>query len=299
MKEPIFTGSGVEIVTPFFDDNVNLMALGELLDFHLANGTDAVIVCGISGEASTMSYWERMRTVEFCIDYVSGRIPVIAGSGSTSTENAIQLSRDAETAGADGLLVVTPYYNRATQPGLIRHYNAIADLVKIPILLCNAPSCTGVSLTPETCAELAKHPNIQGMEDTSGDLSFIQRTRNLCPETFYLWSGNDDETVPFCAFGGQGVISVAANILPREMHTLVRLCVDNDFHSAGQLQLELKEFFDTMSCEVSPIPVKAAMNLLGFPAGSLRLPLCSPTEGDLIRILRVLERYGLGPAELA
>ena len=298
MKDPIFTGSGVEIVTPFIDNTVNLMALGELLDYHLANGTDAVIVCGISGEVSTMSYRERMRTTEFCIEYVSGRIPVIAGSGSSSTENAIQLSRDAEAAGADGLLVVTPYYNRATQPGLIRHYSAIADLVEIPILLCNAPACTGVSLTPDTCAELAKHPNIQGMVESSGDLSFLQRARNLCPETFYVWAGNDDETVPICALGGQGVVSVAANILPREMHTLVRLCLDNDFRSAGQLQLELKHFFDPMSCEINPIPVKAAMNLLGIPAGSLRLPLCGPTEGNLRHIFRVLERYGLDPAEL-
>lgn len=297
MREPIFTGSGVAIITPFSKETVDLTAMGELLDFHLANGTDAVIVCGTTGEASTMSYRERMRTVEFCIDYVSGRIPVIAGSGSNNTENAIQLSRDAQSAGADGLLVVTPYYNKATQQGLIRHYRVIADAVEIPVILYDVPSRTGVSFAAETYSELAKHPNILGVKEASGNLSLIQKTRKLCPEDFYIWSGNDDETVPICALGGQGVISVAANILPREMHTLVQLCLDNDFHSAGQLQLELKEFFDAMFCEVNPIPVKTAMNLLGFPAGSLRLPLCEPTEAHLRHIIQVLANYGLDLAQ--
>lgn len=297
MREPIFTGSGVAIITPFSKETVDLTAMGELLDFHLANGTDAVIVCGTTGEASTMSYRERMRTVEFCIDYVSGRIPVIAGSGSNNTENAIQLSRDAQSAGADGLLVVTPYYNKATQQGLIRHYRVIADAVEIPVILYDVPSRTGVSFAAETYSELAKHPNILGVKEASGNLSLIQKTRKLCPEDFYIWSGNDDETVAICALGGQGVISVAANILPREMHTLVQLCLDNDFHSAGQLQLELKEFFDAMFCEVNPIPVKTAMNLLGFPAGSLRLPLCEPTEAHLRHIIQVLANYGLDLAQ--
>ena len=217
MKDIIFTGSGVSIVTPFSNESVNLMAMGDLLDFHLTNGTDAVIICDAAGEASTMSYRERMRTLEFCINYLSGRIPVIAAAGSNSTEQAIQLSRDAQTAGADALLVVTPYCSKATQLGLIRHYSAVANLVKIPVLISNDPSRTGVTVAPETYAELARHPNIQGTVEISGDLDLIQRTRNLCPERFSIWSGRDDLTVPICALGGKGVVSVAANILPREM----------------------------------------------------------------------------------
>jgi len=184
VKEPIFTGSGVAIVTPFNRESVDLKAMGRLLDFHLANGTDAVIVCGTTGEATTMTYRERMRTIEFCVNHVAGRIPVLAGSGSNSTEIALALSRDAQRAGADGLLLVTPYYNKATQTGLIRHYRTIADGVDVPVLLYNVPSRTGVTIAPETYAELAKHPNIQGVKEASGDLKAIQRTRNLCPEDF-------------------------------------------------------------------------------------------------------------------
>ena len=218
MRTPLFTGSGVAIVTPFTKETVDLPVLGRLLDFQLENGTDAVIVCGTTGEASTMSYHERMRTIEFCVEHVNGRVPVIAGSGSNATENAMTLSRDAERAGADGLLLVTPYYNKASQSGLIRHYLAVADTVQIPMILYDVPSRTGVTMAPETYAELAKHPNINGVKEASGNLGAIQRTRNLCPEDFFIWSGNDDETVPICALGGKGVISVVANILPADAH---------------------------------------------------------------------------------
>ena len=297
MRKPLFTGSGVAIVTPFTNETVNLGALGRLLDFQLENGTNAVIVCGTTGEATTMSYQERMRTVEFCVEYVNGRVPVIAGSGSNSTETAITLSRDAQMAGADGLLVVTPYYNKASQSGLIRHYTAIADAVDRPLILYDVPSRTGVTIAPETYAELAKHPNINGVKEAGGNLSNIQKTRNLCPEDFSIWSGNDDETAPICLLGGKGVISVVANVLPAEMHRLTELCLQNDFAAAGKLQLELKDFCDAMFCDVNPIPVKSALNLLGWDVGALRLPLCEPGAASLERIRRALEQYGLSPVQ--
>ena len=299
MRSPLFTGSGVAIVTPFTTDTVDLAVLGRLLDFQLANGTDAIIVCGTTGEAATMSYRERMRAIEFCVEHVDGRVPVIAGSGSNATETALALSRDAERAGADGLLVVTPYYNKASQTGLIRHFSAVADGVGVPVILYNVPSRTGVNIAPETYAQLAKHPNINGVKEASGNLGAIQRTRNLCPENFFIWSGNDDETAPICLLGGKGVISVVANILPGEMHRLTELCLAGDFAAAGKLQLRLKDLCDAMFCEVNPIPVKTALNLMGYDAGPLRLPLCEPSEENLQRIRRTLVRYGLLDGEPA
>ena len=293
MKQSIFTGSGVAIVTPFNRETVDLSALGRLLDFQLENRTDAIIVCGTTGEASTMTYRERMKTIEFCVEHIAGRVPVIAGSGSNSTEVAIALSKDAERAGADGLLVVTPYYNKASQAGLIRHYQVLADAVNVPIILYNVPSRTGVNITPESYAELAKHPNIIGTKEAGGNLSNLQKTRNLCPEDFYIWSGNDDETVPICALGGVGVISVVANIAPAVMHRLVQLCLLNDFEAAGSLQLELKELCDAMFCDVNPIPVKTALNLMGWNAGMLRLPLYEPSDSNLKHIRNTLAKYDL------
>jgi len=297
VKSPLFTGSGVAIVTPFQGDTVDLTAMGKLIDYQLENGTDAIIVCGTTGESSTMTYRERMHTVEFCINYVDGRVPVIAGSGSNNTVNAVTLSRDAEEAGADGLLVVTPYYNKATQQGLIRHYETIADSVDLPVILYHVPSRTGVTFAAETYAVLSRHPNIIGVKEASGNLSLVQKTRNLCPEDFYIWSGNDDETVPICVLGGKGVISVVANVLPKEMHELVSLCLENKFREAGELQLKLKEFCDAMFCEVNPIPVKTALNLIGREAGDLRLPLCEPTAANREHIRQTLLKYGLTAAE--
>lgn len=293
MKQPIFTGSAAAIVTPFKENGVDLDSLGKLLDFQLENGTDAIVVCGTTGEASTMTYQERAETIAFCVRHVGGRVPVIAGSGSNATENAVTLSREAERCGADALLVVTPYYNKATQAGLLRHYRTIADAVSLPIILYNVPSRTGVSITPETYAALAEHSNIVGVKEASGNLGNIQRTRALCPEDFTIWSGNDDETVPICALGGKGVISVVANILPAEMHRLTQLCLKNDFAAAGKLQVELKDFCDAMFCEVNPIPVKTALGLLGWRVGELRSPMCPPSPENLERIKAVLARYGL------
>ena len=297
MRTPIFTGSGAAIVTPFSGGEVDLPALKRLLDFQLEGGADAIIVCGTTGEASTMTRQERMRVIACCAEHVNGRVPVIAGSGSNSTEVAVELSKDAERAGADGLLLVTPYYNKASQQGLIRHYERIAGAVSLPCILYDVPSRTGVRIAPENYRELAKHENILGVKEAGGNLGDIQRTRNLCPEDFYIWSGNDDETTAICALGGVGVISVAANVIPAEIHTLVRLCLDNDFAAAGKLQLYIKDLCDTLFCEVNPIPVKTALNLLGREAGELRLPLCPPEGGNLERIRRTLAQYALLPPE--
>ena len=293
MKQPVFTGSGVAIITPFTNGGIDYPALARLLDFQLENGTDAIIVCGTTGEAAAMSYEERVRAIEAVVRHVDGRVPVIAGTGSNNTENAITLSRDASSAGVDALLVVTPFYNKATQEGLVRHYTAIADAAVKPVILYHVPSRTGVKCTAETYAALAKHPNIVGVKEAGGDLALVQKTRELCPEDFCIWSGNDDETVPICALGGKGVISVVANILPAEMHRLTQLCLKNDFAAAGELQVHLKDFCDTMFCEVNPIPVKTALGLLGWRVGELRSPMCPPSDENLERIKTVLAQYGL------
>ena len=293
MKQPIFTGSGVAVITPFNHERLDLKTLGNLLDFQLENGTDAIIICGTTGEASTMTYKERMQAISFCAEHINGKVPVIAGSGSNSTEVALALSKDAVSAGADALLVVTPYYNKASQTGLIRHFSLIADAASKPVILYNVPSRTGVNISPETYAELSKHPNINGTKEASGHLSNIQKTRNLCGEDFFIWSGNDEETAAICLLGGMGVISVVANILPAEMHALVRLCLENDYEAAGKLQLYLKDFCDAMFCDVNPIPVKTAMNLLGMGAGDLRLPLSPASETKKKYICQTLEQYGL------
>ena len=293
MKEPIFTGVGTAIITPFKGGMIDYNALSRQLDFQLEGGVDAIIVCGTTGEASTMSYHERMRTIEYCVDHIAGRIPVIAGSGSNSTENAVALSRDARRSGADALLTVTPYYNKATQAGLIRHFSVIADAVDIPVILYSVPSRTGVAIEAETYAALSRHGNIQGTKEASGNFSTIQRTRSLCPADFFIWSGNDDETVPICALGGKGVISVASNLIPGKMRQLTRHCFNGDYEAAGRLQVKLKAFFDMLFCEVNPIPVKTAMALLDRDYGELRLPLCKPTEEHLAHIRSTLADYGL------
>lgn len=293
MKDPIFTGSGVAIVTPFINESVDLPLFGTLIDRQLENHTDAIIVCGTTGEASTMSYRERMKTVEFCIDRVAGRVPVIAGTGSNNTENAINLSRDAQSAGANGLLVVTPYYNKATQNGLVSHYRAIGDSVDLPLILYDVPSRTGVSFQAETYKKLSQHPNIIGVKEASGNFDLIEKTRALCPDDFSIWSGNDDETVPICALGGKGVISVVANVIPEEMHRLVQLCLEDRFLEAGKLQIELKQICDALFCEVNPIPVKTALSLMGYGSGTLRLPLCLPLAEHREMIRQTLLHYNL------
>ena len=293
MKQAIFTGSGVALVTPFTSGGVDYHALEKLLDFQLDRGTDAVIVCGTTGEAATMSYAERMAVIEAVVRRVDGRVPVIAGSGANCTETAIALSRDAVSAGADGLLVVTPFYNKATQRGLVRHYTAVADAAEKPVILYNVPSRTGVKCTAETYAALAQHPNILGVKEAGGDLALIQKTRELCPEDFYIWSGNDDETAPIMLLGGKGVISVAANVAPDRMHDLTRACLEGDFVSAGRMQLELRALCEALFWEVNPIPVKTALALMGMCEEVFRLPLCEMEPENRERLAAVLQRYGL------
>lgn len=293
MKKPIFTGSAAAVATPFTGSGVDFPALRKHLDFLLENGTDALVVCGTTGEAATMSYEERMETVEAVVRHVDGRVPVIAGTGSNNTENAIALSKDAVSAGADGLLVVTPFYNKATQRGLIRHFAAVADSAERPVILYNVPSRTGVKCAAETYAQLAGHPNIQGVKEASGDLALVQKTRELCPEDFYIWSGNDDETAPIMLLGGSGVISVAANVVPQEMHQLTASCLSGDFVSAGKLQLRLRKLCEALFWEVNPIPVKTAMSMMGFCQERFRLPMCEMEEENRAWLRTVLAEYGL------
>lgn len=293
MKQPVFTGSGVAIITPFTNDGVDYPALSRLLDFQLENGTDAIIVCGTTGEAAAMSYAERARTIEAVARHVDGRVPVIAGTGSNNTENAIALSGDAVRAGADALLVVTPFYNKATPKGLIRHYTAIADAAEKPVILYHVPSRTGVKCTAEVYAVLAEHPNIVGVKEAGGDLALVQKTRELCPEDFYIWSGNDDETAPIMLFGGKGVISVAANVAPGEMHRLTEACLNGDFAAAGKMQLKLRKLCEALFWEVNPIPVKTALSMMGYCQERFRSPMCEMEPENREKLQGVLAEYGL------
>lgn len=293
MKQPVFTGSGVAIITPFTNDGVDYAALADLLEFQLENGTDAVIVCGTTGEAATMSAAERSRTIDAVLSQVNGRVPVIAGTGANCTETAVAHAREAEAAGVDGMLVVTPYYNKATQRGLVRHYQTIADAVTKPVILYNVPSRTGVKCTAETYAALSLHPNIVGVKEASGDFALIQKARELCPEDFYIWSGNDDETAPIMLLGGVGVISVAANIVPDAMARMTHACLKGDFVTAGRMQLRLRKLCETLFCEVNPIPVKTALAMMGRCREVLRQPLCEMEEGNREYLRKVLAEYGL------
>ena len=293
MKQPVFTGSGVAIITPFTNDGVDYPALARLLDFQLENGTDAIIVCGTTGEAAAMSYEERIRTIEAVVRHVDGRVPVIAGTGSNNTENAIAMSRDASGAGVDALLVVTPFYNKATPKGLIRHYTAVADAVEKPVILYHVPSRTGVKCTAEIYAALAEHPNIVGVKEAGGDLALVQKTRELCPEDFYIWSGNDDETAPIMLFGGKGVISVAANVMPEAMHRLTEACLNGNFATAGQMQLKLRKLCEALFWEVNPIPVKTALAMMGYCQERFRSPMCEMEPENRERLAGVLSEYGL------
>lgn len=293
MKLPVFTGSGVALATPFTSAGVDFPALKKLVDFQINNGTDAIIVCGTTGEAAAMSYEERIRTIEAVVRHVDGRVPVIAGTGSNNTENAIAMSRDASGAGVDALLVVTPFYNKATPKGLIRHYTAVADAVEKPVILYHVPSRTGVKCTAEIYAALAEHPNIVGVKEAGGDLALVQKTRELCPEDFYIWSGNDDETAPIMLFGGKGVISVAANVMPEAMHRLTAACLNGDFVAAGQMQLKLRKLCEALFWEVNPIPVKTALAIMGYCQERFRSPMCEMEPENRERLAGVLAEYGL------
>ena len=295
MKLPIFTGSGVALVTPFTSTGVDFPALKKLVDFQINNGTDAIIVCGTTGEAATMTQAERIQTIETVVEHVNGRAPVIAGSGANNTETAVQASREIAKIGVDALLVVTPYYNKATPRGLIRHYTAVADAVRKPVILYNVPPRTGVRCTAEVYAALAKHPNIIGVKEASSDLALVQRTRRMCPEDFYIWSGDDAETAPIMLLGGKGVISVAANIVPRQMHQLTADCLSGNFAAAGAMQVRLSKLMEALFWEVNPIPVKTALAMMGYCQEILRLPMCEMEPETRYRLQTVLKEFALLP----
>ena len=273
MKKVIFRGAGVAIVTPFTADGINFPEFGRLIDDQIAHGTDAIIVAGTTGEAATMNDAEHKEAIKFTVDRVKKRVPVIAGTGSNDTSYAIHLSQYAERAGADGLLLVTPYYNKCTQKGLVGHFQAIADSVNIPCILYDVPSRTGVSIKLTTYVELAKHPNIVAVKEANGDLSSILRLRHACGDELAVYSGNDDQIVPILSLGGQGVISVLSNVAPQATHDMCQLYFDGDVEKARDLQIAYTDLIDALFSEVNPIPVKTAMRLIGWAAGPLRPPL--------------------------
>ena len=274
MKKTVFKGSGVAVITPFIDGSaIDYPALERILNYQVENGTDAVIICGTTGESSTLTDAEHHNAISFAVKTVAGRIPVIAGTGSNDTAYFLDLSRYAAEAGADALLAVTPYYNKCSQAGLVKHFECVADRVDLPMILYNVPSRTGVNILPETCAELAKHPNIVAIKEASGNISQIMRTAYLCGDELQIYSGNDDQIVPILALGGIGVISVLANCLPRETHDICRYWFEGKRDESLALQLKYHPLIEALFCDVNPIPVKEAMKLLGWCDGSLRMPL--------------------------
>lgn len=294
MSKPIFTGSGVALITPMnADGSVNYDVLGQLLEFQIENGTDAIIACGTTGEAATLSVKEHCEVLSFVSEKVNGRVPVIAGTGSNDTNTAIELSKSAQTTGADALLCVTPYYNKTSQTGLIRHFTTIADNVDLPMILYNVPSRTGCNIAPKTYAELCKHENIVATKEANGDISSVSQTRSLCGDKLDIYSGNDDQTVPFMSLGSLGVISVFANICPSEMHQICQLCLDNNFVEAAKMNFHYVELMDMMFSDVNPIPVKTAMNLVGFDAGECRLPLVPMSYRGYHDLKDCLAKYDL------
>lgn len=291
----IFVGAGVALVTPFNEDfTVNYPELDRILDDQIANGTDAIIICGTSGEAATLSEQEHMDVVRHTIEYVNHRIPVIAGTGSNSTETAIMLSKEAEEAGADGCLVVTPYYNKCTQAGLIRHFEMIAEAITIPIILYNVPSRTGVNMAPQTVAYLAEHvSNIVGIKEASGNIAQVTEIASLVDtEAFSIYSGNDDMIIPLMSVGGKGVISVLSNVAPRQTHDMCAKFLAGDVAGARKIQLDAFELIKSLFCEVNPIPVKAGMNMQGFAAGPMRMPLTEMTDANKARLEKAMREFG-------
>lgn len=287
-----FIGAGVALITPFKNDEVDYDTLRDLIEWQIENATDAIIICGTTGESATMSDTERRAVIKFTVEVVNSRIPVIAGSGSNNTAYAIELSQYCESVGVDGLLIVTPYYNKATDLGLLKHYEAIASSVKIPIILYNVPSRTGVNLKPTVVKQLSGIKNIIGIKEASGDISQVAEIMRLCGSDFAVYSGNDDMIVPILSLGGVGVISVVSNILPKETHDLVMSYLQGDTKTALNLQLDMKSLIDALFIEVNPIPIKTAMNLLGMKVGTLRLPLCEMTEEHVIILKEELTAYG-------
>lgn len=293
MKQTIFKGAGVAIITPFTEGGINFDELGRIIEDQIAGGTDAIIITGTTGESATMTDEEHKAAIKYAVEKTAGRIPVIAGTGSNETAYAVQLSEYAEEVGADALLVVTPYYNKCTQKGLVKHFYAIADAVNIPLILYNVPSRTGVNIQIPTYVELAKHPRIVAVKEASGDLSAVAKIRHACGDELAIYSGNDDQIVPIMSLGGSGVISVLSNIAPAMAHDICQKYFDGKVKEAADLQIAAIDLIEALFCEVNPIPVKVAMRMLGYEAGPLRLPLTEMEEAHEELLRNTLKAHGL------
>lgn len=291
----IFTGAGVAIITPFNeDDTVNYEEFGRIIDDQIANSTDAIIVCGTTGESSTMPDEEHVSVIKYCVDKVAGRVPVIAGTGSNCTREAVNMSKKAEEVGADGLLCVTPYYNKCTQDGLYEYYKAISDAVNIPIIMYNVPSRTGTTIQPETAVRIAKEvKNVVAIKEASGNISAVAKLASLANGCIDIYSGNDDQVLPILSLGGKGVISVWSHVAPKKVHDMVYAFLDGNIETAQKLQLEAIDVIGALFCEVNPIPVKAAMNMLGYKAGTVRAPLTELTDAHKEVLKKALKDYGV------
>ncbi len=294
MKKTLFTGAGVAIVTPFTEDNkVNYNELGRIIDHQIENGTDAIIICGTTGEGSTLTHEEHAKAIEFAVKQTAKRIPVIAGTGSNDTDYAVTLSNAAEKSGVDGLLMVTPYYNKTSQEGLIRQYEYINDRVSTPIILYNVPSRTGMTIKPETYVELAKFNNVVATKEASGDISAVAKIKALCGDNLDIYSGNDDQITAIMALGGKGVISVLSNVCPKVAHDIPTLYLNGDYEGSLKLQLEWLDLCNDLFVDVNPIPVKEAMNMIGWNCGSVRMPLAPMAPAAREKLRATLDRHGL------
>ncbi len=291
MKDLIFKGCGTAISTPFTDDGVNFEEFGKLLEFQITNNADAIIVCGTTGESSTMSTEEKKETIKFTIDKVGKRTKVIIGTGSNNTASAVEMSKFAEDAGADGLLVVTPYYNKTTNSGLIAHYSKIASSVDIPIIMYSVPSRTGVNIEPSVCKELSKIKNIVAIKEASGNISQVAKIANLCGDDLYIYSGNDDQILPVLSLGGVGVISVLSNIMPKYTHDMVYNFFNGEIDKSKKMQLDVLDLINSLFCEVNPIPVKYALNLMGYDFGIPRLPLVELSDSNKIKLENLMKKH--------
>lgn len=293
MKKTVFTGAGVALVTPMNEKGVDFEALGNLIDFQIVNGTDALFVCCTTGEAPTLEDGEHLDVIEYAVERVAKRVPVIAGTGSNNTAHAEMMSKEAFKRGADGLLWVTPYYNKASQKGLVKHYETLAASVDLPALLYNVPSRTGVDLSLETVLKLAEIENIVGIKEASGNVARGAQIVAESGDKIDVYSGNDDIIVPMMSVGAKGVVSVISNIMPKEIHKMCSLCLENKFLQAGKIQLKLERLISALFCDVNPIPIKTALNLMGLNAGNLRLPLCEMSDENHELLKREMRALGL------
>ena len=293
MKKTIFKGCGTAIATPFTENGVNFEEFGKLLGDQIANEVDAIIVCGTTGESATMSEEEKKEVIKFAIDKINKRTKVVIGTGSNNTSSAIKMSKYAEEAGADALLVVTPYYNKTTQKGLVAHYKAIAEAVSLPIIMYSVPSRTGVNITPETCLELSKIENIVAIKEASGNISQVAKIASLCKDNLDIYSGNDDQVIPLLSLGGKGVISVLSNVMPKYTHEMVHKYLDGDVKEACKMQLDVLDLIDALFCEVNPIPVKYALNLMGYNFGKPRMPLIELSDSNKEKLEEIMKKHNL------